>query len=77
MDSSLFLNVFMKDSNNASQRLLTIEHSACYVTFVRLQGFYCIFGLFHFRLREHFFKKHNNTVLELDYQILFHLKNYF
>ncbi|KRY16205.1 hypothetical protein T12_3859 [Trichinella patagoniensis] len=28
LDSSLFSNVFMTDSNNASQRLLTIEHSA-------------------------------------------------
>ncbi|OUC45720.1 hypothetical protein D917_08268 [Trichinella nativa] len=47
LDSSLFSNVFMKDSNNASQRLMTIEHSASYVTFVCLQVSYCIFGLCH------------------------------
>ncbi|KRY87434.1 hypothetical protein T4D_5754 [Trichinella pseudospiralis] len=42
MDSSLFLNVFIKDSNNASQRLaLTIEHSASYVTFVRFLCLIC------------------------------------
>ncbi|XP_003372213.1 conserved hypothetical protein [Trichinella spiralis] len=28
LDFSLFFNLFMTDSNNASQRLLTIEHSA-------------------------------------------------
>ncbi|KRY49403.1 hypothetical protein T03_3210 [Trichinella britovi] len=47
LDSSLFSNVFMKDSNNASHRLMTIEHSASYVTFVCLQVSYCIFGLCH------------------------------
>ncbi|KRX12437.1 hypothetical protein T07_5215 [Trichinella nelsoni] len=47
LDSSLFSNVFVKDSNNASQRLMTIEHSASYVTFVCLQVSYCIFGLCH------------------------------
>ncbi|KAL1286046.1 Serine/threonine-protein phosphatase 2A activator [Trichinella pseudospiralis] len=42
MDSSLFLNVFIKDSNNASQRLaLTIEHSASYATFVRFLCLIC------------------------------------